>query len=128
MGEGLDVKTKLTFWDMIAVAGVLCLALLLAFFPRAFFSASTSVKIIGETYEEVFSLGKAQDVTIESYGHSLVVHIDENGVYVKATDCEDKICKNSGVIEKSGQIIVCAPAGVRIEMISGDEEADYVIG
>ena len=122
------MKTKLTFGDVVVVVGVLFLALLLMFLPRAFFSDSSSVKIIGETYEEVFSLGKAQDITVNSRGHCLVVHIDENGVYVKDTDCEDKICKNSGVIDKRGQIIVCAPAGIRIEMISEDGEADYVIG
>ena len=122
------MKTGLTFWDMATVIGVFCLALLLAFLPRAFFSDSAAVKITTETYEEIFSLDKTQDITVKSHGHCLVVHIDENGVYVKDTDCEDKICKNSGVIGKSGQIIVCAPAGVRIEMVSGNEEADYVVG
>ncbi len=122
------MKTKLSFWDMATVVGVLCLALLLLFLPRAFFSESTAVKITSETNEEIFSLEKTQDITVKSHGHCLVVHINKNGVYVKDADCEDKICKNSGVIGKSGQIIVCAPAGVRIEMVSGNEEADYVVG
>lgn len=122
------MKTRLTFLDMAIIVGVSCLALLLAFLPRAFFSDSVTVKIVGEGYEQIFSLDKTQDITVKSHGHCLVVHIDENGVYVKDTDCEDKICQNSGVIDKGGQIIVCAPAGVRIEMVSGDEEADYVVG
>ena len=122
------MKTKLTFLDIAIIVGVSCFALLLAFLPKAFLGKAMAVKIMSPTYEETFSLDRARDITIESEGHVLVVHIDENGAYVKASDCDDKICQNSGVIQKSGEIIVCAPAGVRIEMISGNSEVDYVVG
>ena len=122
------MRTKWSIFDTTAIIGVVLLAVILMFLPQVFRDDAMAVKITNDNKENIFLLNKTQDIDVYSQGYHLVVHIDQDGVYVVKSDCKDKICQNSGVLKKSGQVIVCAPAGVRIELISKDAEVDYVVG
>ncbi len=122
------MKTKYTPFDIVLLIGILLLALLVAFLPNLLQKEAETLRITSENGEEFYTLGQAKTVEIASHGHKLTVQIESDGVYVAKSDCGDKICKNSGKIHKGGDVIICAPAGVRIELLSGKEEADYVVG
>ena len=122
------MKTKCTPLDLLVAAGVLLLAFLLAFFPILFGKDAGQLKITSEQGESFYLMDEARQIEITSRGHTLVLCVDEEGAYVAEADCDDKICQHSGKIRKNGDIIVCAPAGVKIELFLEGEEADYVVG
>ena len=57
-----------------------------------------------------------------------VIEIAEGGVRMKEADCPDQICVSRGLIQKSGQSIVCLPHRlvIRLEQL-GDQELDAVV-
>ncbi len=57
-----------------------------------------------------------------------VIEITEGGVRMKEADCPDQICVSRGLIQKSGQSIVCLPHRlvIRLEQL-GDQELDAVV-
>lgn len=56
-----------------------------------------------------------------------MIEIAEGGVRMKEADCPDQICVSRGLIQKSGQSIVCLPHRlvIRLEQV-GDQELDAV--
>ena len=56
-----------------------------------------------------------------------LIEITEGGVRMKEADCPDQICVSRGLIQKSGQSIVCLPHRlvIRLEQV-GDQELDAV--
>lgn len=67
---------------------------------------------------------KLQDVHIDlGAGKYIDIVVDENGAYVKDVICPDKICQQTGVVNKVGQSIVCLPNRV-IVYIEGESEAE----
>lgn len=121
------MKNSLTLGDGIVIAVLFFATLLSAFVLLAFRSDAQQVRISTEEETIVYDLLESRNLEIVSRGVHLVVHISPNGVFVKTSDCENQICVNSRKIVRGGEVIVCAPAGVRIEMISG-KAADYVVG
>ena len=122
------MKTKCTRFDIALAVGILLLALFLAFLPKLLQKDAKAVKITGESGETFYTLGQSRDVEVLSNGHKLTVHMDKDGVFVAKSDCSDKVCQNSGKIQKSGDVIICAPAGIKIELVGDKEGADYVVG
>lgn len=120
------MKTRCTPFDVVLAVGILLIALFLPFL--LFLGDADTVRIVSESGEELYLLGEEKTVEVFSNGHKLTVFIDYEGVFVLETDCKDKVCKNTGKIFESGDVIVCAPAGVKIELISSKGGADYVVG
>ena len=75
----------------------------------------------------VFSLEEDCEKTITSKGYTLVIAVENGEAYVKEASCPDKYCEKSGRISKTGERIICAPAGVLIKIINKGEndEAAY---
>ncbi len=55
------------------------------------------------------------------HGH-MVIFISSEKVYVKESDCPDKICMRQGDLTSPGDGAVCLPNRVIIEIVSGDED------
>ena len=84
------------------------------------------VKVDGTTvYSE--SLDKDAEYKAEGYdgGYNTIV-IKDKKVSVREADCPDKVCMNSGEIEKSGDTIVCMPHRVVVEIEGGEASVDSV--
>lgn len=55
-------------------------------------------------------------------GHNLVV-VNSEGVYIQEADCRDLICVKDGMITKVGEVLVCLPHKLLIE-IKGRKEQE----
>lgn len=55
------------------------------------------------------------------HGH-MVIFISSEKVYVKDSDCPDKICMHQGDLTSPGDGAVCLPNRVVIEIVSADED------
>ncbi|MBQ7563577.1 MAG: NusG domain II-containing protein [Lachnospiraceae bacterium] len=111
--------------DRILVLAVLAASVLLFFGVRVVRgqksgtadSLQVSVSVDGEE-KEVLPLSKDVNVRIEGRGgNSLMVHIEGGEVYVTDATCPDKLCVHQGRIRTSGEMIVCMPARIVVEIL-----------
>ena len=86
-----------------------------------------SICVNGEAYKTL-SLKENTKVDIETeYGKTTVV-VENGEVYIKETDCPNKLCLKSA-ISKAGQSIVCLPnrVSILIEGKTKETEADVLL-
>ena len=121
-------RTKPSVGDLLAAVAVLLVAVLLLWHPWQMRDAGKTVVIVtpDQTYE--YSLSEDTAVKIESRGITLFVTVMDGKVDVYKSDCPDGVCVNSASISKTGETIICAPAGVSITVKGGDGDVDFVAG
>ena len=74
------------------------------------------IRVDNETVKTL-DLSKNTEITVEGKNNiMLVVVVDDGSVYVKSSECPDKICVNKGRISKEYETIVCLPARTIIEV------------
>ena len=115
--------------DLVAILLVLLLvgALLWAFLAAERGDAAR-ISVEGETVAAL-PLSKDTVYPITSRGHHLTVRIENGEVFVTDADCPDKVCQNTGKVSAKGTSIVCAAAGVSVQITGGgDGNADFVAG
>ena len=54
--------------------------------------------------------------------------VEKGKISFKENNCPDKICISAGKISQPGQVAVCMPAKLIIEIIGGESIADAVTG
>ena len=69
----------------------------------------------------IYPLKKDIDVEVERDGHLNIISIQNKSVYMKYSDCKNQICVNTGKISRAGEIIVCLPNYVIVEIIGNGE-------
>lgn len=128
----MNVFKLFTKYDKLLI----CLSLLTALILYLIFgyvfalgSASTvQITVDGEIYGEYkFSQitdEKIVDIKTE-FGHNTVV-IEKNGAYVSYADCPDKVDVHSGRITKPGQIIICVPNRLSVQILGDKTDVDVV--
>jgi hypothetical protein len=89
-----------------------------------------SMQVVIETDGEVYTTipyragMEKQEIHIElNNGNHIDIVIDEKGAYVEDVICPDKICQKTGIINQTGQSIVCLPNRVVVYM-EGDTEPE----
>ena len=58
----------------------------------------------------------------------VIISVEKNSIYFKNSECPDKICVNTGRLSKAGDIAVCLPAKVSIELRGNQKEFDSITG
>lgn len=122
------LSTKPNARDAVIAAAVLFLALALFLIPLLMRKEGNTVLLTyGET-TETYSLNVDRTIELTSNGYHLTVKIEGGEVWVEDADCPDLVCKHTGKISKSGDVILCVPAGVRILVKGGGDDVDFVAG
>jgi len=116
-------------WDIIIIAVLICLS----FIPELIFGVMMGKNYNG-TYAEVTLDGKPYKKILLSehrgeekidvktkYGYN-IIEIKDQSIGIIDADCPDKICIKSGFISKPGQISVCLPHKLMIEIKGNDTE------
>ncbi len=125
----MDIKTKITAGDIMITAVIVAAAVFLFIIPLLYGSEPAYVVITVQNGGTTrFSLYENRELTVSSNGITLLVVIENAQVYVKSSDCPDKVCVHTGRISRSGQSIICAPAGVVISVEGGGADADHIAG
>ncbi len=121
-------RTKFGFGDVIAAVVVLLVAVLLIWHPWQRSDEGKTVVIVTpeETFE--YALSENRKIQIESRGVHLYIEIADGKAFVYESDCPDGVCAASAPISKTGETILCAPAGVTLTVKGGDGDVDFVAG
>ena len=61
-------------------------------------------------------------------GDKPIIKIVDGKAFVRESSCPDGVCISSGAISKTGETIICAPAGVSLTVKGGDGNVDFVAG
>ncbi len=103
----LITKKDLTLLFVVLLAGVFGIALM-----NSGDTGKSAEIIVDGVTQEVISLDKAFEKQI----NGVIVCCENGEVFIKESDCPDKVCVRSGKISKSGESIICAPNRVAIKI------------
>ena len=121
-------QTKTSWQDLIAVAVVAIVAVLLLLFPLLNARQGGTLVIVTPDGSKEYSLEQEQTIPVESNGITLEIVISDGAAFVKESNCPDGVCRASKRISKSGESILCAPAGVTLKVKGGQANVDFVAG
>lgn len=130
-----DTLTKISLKPKIADIVFFLLPLLIAaaFFALLLLGRSSGriavIRVNGATVAEVdLNNANAEPPKLELPAHN-VIRIQNGAIGVVSADCRDQTCVRGGFISKSGQVIVCVPSGLIIEITGGEDSGfDAVTG
>lgn len=122
------VRTRFSPWDAVAAGLVLIAALALLLLPSLLQRDGEVLVITTPDGSDTYSLSEDRRLEITLGGITLTVVIEDGGAYVAYSDCPDGICRTSGRISRSGETILCAPAGVTLLVKGGGDGVDFVAG
>ena len=121
-------RTKFGFGDLIAAVAVLFVAVLLLWHPWQKKDVGETLVIVTPDETMEYSLSENRTIEIESRGVHLCIEIADGKASVSKSDCPDGVCVASASISKTGETILCAPAGVSLVVKGGDGDVDFVAG
>ena len=121
------MRTRPAVLDLIIIIAVVLLALALFLLPFLTRDEGKTVSVTAKNagasstlYEGALAVNKRLE--FENNGIKLTVVIEGGEVYVTESSCDDRVCVHSGKISLSGQSIICAPAGIVINIGGGDSD------
>ena len=121
-------RTKPSFGDLIAAVAVLLVAVLLIWHPWQGRADGEILVIVTPDETIEYALSENHTLEIESRGVHLCIEIADGKAFVRESDCPDGVCVTSAPISRTGETIICAPAGVSITVKGGDGDVDFVAG
>ena len=85
--------------------------------------AEVIITIDGAEYGR-YSLDSDRTISIDRNGNHNLVVISDGTVHMEEASCKNQICVHQGIINASGQMIVCLPNGVIAEIRAADSSQD----
>jgi len=116
-------------WDIILIVLLICLS----FIPELIFGVMmgknytgtyAEITLDGNPYKKIFlSEHKGSDtIDIKTNYGSNIIEIKDDSIRITESDCRDKICIKSGFISKPGELLVCLPHKLMVEIKSNDDK------
>ncbi len=112
---------------------IIVILILLSFVPELVFALRfqgkylktyAEIKVNGTVYKDIqLSAGLSESFTVKTDAGENKVEIKDGKVRIADADCPDKICIKAGAVSKPGQILVCLPHKLIVE-IKGDAVND----
>lgn len=122
------ISNKFKIGDAVIIAAVLLAAMLsslVMWLPAE--SGKTVEAVNSDGCIGTFRLDTDGEYIIESGGYTLVLTVSDGKASVSESDCRCGICTAHAPVSRSGETIVCLPAGVSIRVI-GNSEVDGEAG
>ena len=91
-------------------------------------SVYAEITVAGKLYESVnLSANKGKDIIeVENKHGKITIEVKDNNIGIINSTCADKICMQPEYINKPGELLVCLPNKVMVE-IKGKIEDDIII-
>ena len=124
------MKQRMKAGDLVIISSVIMLALAVffAFYIPSLTQSAAILEISCNNEKTSYPLTEDRELTLEAKGYTLKVRIKDGCAYVESADCPDRICVNTGKINRTGQLIACVPAGVTLRVLGEEDGYDFVAG
>lgn len=112
--------------DFILI-GVISIIILLGFGFNYYLNGNKSEKIeiyVNNKLYETYDINAKKEIKIKTENGYNIIEIHNEGVEMKDASCPDKVCVNTGFINKNSESIVCLPNKVNIKIISDNHESE----
>ena len=111
--------------DIAVIAGIIVAALLWAF--HGYSNVEKPVAVIsvdGVAVETVqlYTVTKRIEITPDT-DYNITIAAENGEIWFEHSDCNDKLCINSGTLSKGGELAVCLPAKTVIKISGSDVDA-----
>lgn len=85
------------------------------------------IQVDGKEYKRIkYNESVQEDIKIDTkFGHN-VVSIRNNKVSMIESNCRDKLCIKQGSISRPGEVIICLPNRLLVEIQSENNEIDTI--
>ena len=126
------MKLKITKYDIILIVTIVVISIfcICVSFYSALFNNDKVLRIYveDELYKEYVLSDELNDVIkVRGKLYYTVVQIQNGKVFVKESDCPDKICQRHIAISRPGEMIVCLPNRVIIKIEgNSNDDLDYI--
>lgn len=75
------------------------------------------IEVDGQVYQTIDMDSLEHEIRVQTEGDiSVTVVVSQDSAYVEHSECKDKICVNTGKLDRAGQISVCLPARVSLSI------------
>ncbi len=117
--------------DIIGIAAIVAIALIVAIGYQVYAhtglgnSSEGPFVVIQSVDKTIYSepLSKSGEFEVKNQFGTNLVKIENNSVWVDKADCDNQICVNTGKISNPGDMIVCLPHQVLIQVVKSPEDA-----
>lgn len=120
----------MTKGDWLLIVATILICLVSIFFIKNNFNRLNDsyvlIRVAGEDYKRIKLVEKMPPKKIEvrsDFGYNLV-EVDSSGARVLEASCPDKLDVKFGKIREAGEIIVCLPNKLTIEIVGGQGELE----
>ncbi len=115
------MEQRVRVWDIVLIAALIGACFLMWFFPKQ--PGGEAVISQDGVVLAVLDLTRDQTYTF-SDGTSVIA--EKGKVWVQSPTCPDRVCAAMGKISTSGQVILCVPNRISVEIRGG--EVDGIVG
>ncbi len=120
-----EMRHSMKRFDLIIIIVLIVLVLVSFQFIKAYQNKDYSEKYVqisvdGKKVKEI-PLNDNETFTVKTEFGTNVIKVENGKVHVHEADCPDKICIKDGYIDKPGEILVCLPNKVVVEIIGQNE-------
>lgn len=83
------------------------------------------IEVDGQVYKTINMDSLEEDIKVQIDGDvSVTVVVSHDSAYIERSDCKDKICVNTGKLNRAGQVSVCLPARVSLSITQDNTDDD----
>ena len=115
--------------DIIIILSIILICVALIFMNNSTSSdGNTAIvtvdgKIIYKLPLDKYSSDNPTDISLEDYGVNIILRLQNSHIQFLSSDCPDKVCINSGILQKENDMAVCLPNKTSV-VIYNNKEAD----
>ncbi|SHF10395.1 NusG domain II-containing protein [Alkalibacter saccharofermentans] len=111
--------------DLVLMAVVLIIAVIGLLFSHIYSSDAADLKVVitidGEVFREIpLTKDTNEEIRVEQNGDVNIVIIDSGVVRIVEATCPDQICVHTTPADENGEMIVCLPNRVIVEVTRND--------
>ena len=118
--------------DLLLLLGIVVVAVGLFFLFQGQSGAENTVAVVKKEDQEIRRIQLTEveepyEILIDDEFH-VILFVEHGAIQFQKSGCPDQICVKTGKISKPGQISVCMPARITVEIQGEEKEFDAVTG
>ena len=125
---------KYPFYHILKIGDKILVFLILLFSISSFFIVNSfqsegnylEIQVEGQVIHKL-SLKADQQITVDGHIGQTIISIKKKKAEIIYSDCPHKICVKTGAINRAGQVIVCVPNRVFVQVLNSKSNQFDVI-